>query len=149
MAKTAKLQLGDKSIDLPILEGSEGEKAIDISRLRAQTGYIALDPGFGNTGSCTSSITFIDGDKGILRHRGYRIEDLCEHASFLEVSYLLMNGVLPTEPELTAFKSDIRYHSLIHEDMKNFFNSAWIGMKIHMLSANQRMYMSDSCHISS
>ena len=88
MAKTVKLDLGETSIELPVFEGTEGEKAIDISKLRATTGYITYDNGLGNTGACISDITFIDGEKGILKHRGYTIENLSEKSSFLEVSYL-------------------------------------------------------------
>src|SRR5262249_20818070 len=93
---TAKLSFEGKDYELPVLVGSEGEKAIDITKLRDQTGAITLDPGYGNTGACQSAITFIDGDKGILRYRGYPIEELAEKASFLEVAYLLIHGDLPT-----------------------------------------------------
>ena len=86
MADTARLQIGDQSVELPIVEGSENEKALDTSALRSETGYITLDQGYGNTGSCQSGITFIDGDKGILRYRGYAIEDLSEHSNFIETS---------------------------------------------------------------
>ncbi len=124
MSKVAKLTLEDgKVIDLPVIEGSEGEKAIDITKLRAQTGYVTLDSGYMNTGACTSAITFLDGEKGILRYRGYDIADLCEKSSFLEVSYLLIYGYLPTETQFKAFREKIKLHSLIHEDMKNFFNT--------------------------
>jgi citrate synthase len=120
---TAKLILPDREIELPIIIGSENEKAIDITKLRDSTGYITLDPGYGNTGACLSDITFIDGDAGILRHRGYAIEELAEKFTFIEVSYLLIYGNLPTAEELLAFRSRIRNYSLIHEDMKNFFNN--------------------------
>ena len=96
MADTARLQIGDQSVELPIVEGSEDEKALDISALRSETGHITLDQGYGNTGSCQRGITFIDGDKGILRYRGYGIEDLSEHSNFIETSYLLIWGELPT-----------------------------------------------------
>jgi citrate synthase len=121
--KLAKLTLGDKQIDLPLIHGTEGELGIDISKLRSDTGAITLDNGYGNTGSCLSSITFIDGDQGILRHRGYDIEYLCENCSFVEVAYLLIYGDLPQPEELKIFRSQIWGHSLIHEDMKNFFSS--------------------------
>jgi citrate synthase len=124
MTKIAKLTLDDgRTIDLPVIEGSEKEKAIDITKLRAQTGYVTLDSGYMNTGACTSKITFLDGENGILRYRGYDIAELCEKSSFLEVSYLLIYGELPTADEFKAFRAKIRNHSLIHEDMKNFFNN--------------------------
>lgn len=122
MSQTAEIIIDGKSIKLPIIEGSEGEKAIDISKLRAQTGLITIDPGFKNTGSTTSAITFLDGEKGILRHRGYSIEDLAEKSSFLEVSYLLIYGALPTAEELKNFQSDITTHTLVHEDIKKLLD---------------------------
>ena len=112
----------NNELDLPIISGTEDEKAIDIRRLRSDTGYISYDPSYGNTGSCSSSITFIDGEKGILRYRGIPIEQLAEKATFVEVIYLLMYGQLPTESELVSFRKDLTYHSLIHEDMKRFFD---------------------------
>lgn len=117
----AKLIYGDQEVELPLLEGSIGERAIDISKLRDKTGLVTLDSGYGNTGSCVSDITFIDGDKGILLYRGYPIEQLAEKADFVEVSFLLIYGHLPSEQELEKFRSDLTYHSLIHEDMKKFF----------------------------
>ncbi len=122
MGETAKLKLDGKEIELPIVVGSENEKAIDISKLRAQTGYVTLDGGYKNTGACTSSITYLDGEKGILRYRGYAIEDLASKAEFLEVAYLIINGKLPNAEEYSKFRLDIRRHSIIHEDMKQFFN---------------------------
>ena len=110
------------SIELPVVQGSEQEKAIDVSALRGNTGYITLDPGYGNTGSCNSAITFIDGENGILRYRGYRIEDLAEHSTFLETSYLLINGKLPSAEELSSFEAQIKNHTLLHEDVKNFYD---------------------------
>ncbi len=118
---TAKLTLEGKEYELPLVVGSENEVGIDIAPLRAKTGAITLDPGYGNTGSCKSAITFIDGDRGILRYRGYPIEQLAEHASFVEVCYLLIYGHLPTAAELAAFDEKLTRHSLIHEDMKKFF----------------------------
>ncbi|MDJ0787186.1 MAG: citrate synthase [Myxococcota bacterium] len=123
MAETAELRVGDKTYELPIIEGSEGERAIDISKLRADSGLITLDPGYGNTGSCESAITFIDGEKGILRYRGYPIEELAEHSSFLEVAHLLMAGNLPSASELEKFRESIRYHTMLHEDFKSVFSS--------------------------
>ncbi|MCP5042717.1 MAG: citrate (Si)-synthase, partial [bacterium] len=100
MSEVAKLQFGDQTIELPVIVGSEGEKAVDITSLRSDTGLITLDPGYANTGSTKSDITFIDGDKGILRYRGIPIEELAEKSTFLEVSYLLTQGQLPTADEL-------------------------------------------------
>ena len=121
MTKTAKLSLNDQNIDLPVIVGSEGEVAIDISKLRGQTGAITLDPSFANTGACESAITYINGEKGILRYRGYDIADLAEHASFPEVCHLLIYGRLPTRPEREDFRGRLTRHSLVHEDMKKFF----------------------------
>lgn len=120
--KSAKLTLDNQVIELPIYEGSEREKSIDVSKLRAQTGYITFDPGYGNTGSCSSDITFIDGEKGILRYRGIPIEQLAENSTFTEVCFLLIYGHLPSEEEMSNFSNGIRYHSMIHEDMKRFFD---------------------------
>ena len=120
---TAKLQVDGKEIELPVVVGSEGEVGINVSKFRGQSGSITLDVGFANTGSCKSAITFIDGEKGILRYRGYSIEDLCAHSSFLEVSYLLIHGVLPTQAELDGFVKELKHHSLVHEDMKKFFEN--------------------------
>jgi citrate synthase len=119
--KTARLEYEGKSWDFPVVTGTEGESAIDIGQLRAKTGLITLDPSYGNTGSCLSAITFIDGEKGILRHRGYSIEQLAEAADFIEVAYLLIYGELPTEPQRAAFRKMLTENSLIHEDMLNFF----------------------------
>jgi len=122
MTEKAKIILPDgQSFDFPVLTGSEHEKGIDISSLRQQTGYITLDPGFVNTGSCESSITFLDGEKGVLRYRGYPIEELAEKSSFIEVGYLLINGELPKKDQLENFTNRINLHSMIHEDMRHFF----------------------------
>jgi citrate synthase len=121
MANDATLVLNDEKIDLPVTVGSEGEVGIDISRLRPQTGAITLDPSFANTGACESAIAYIDGEQGILRYRGYDIADLAEHASFPEVCHLLIYGELPTRPEREGFRARLTYHSLVHEDMKMFF----------------------------
>ena len=118
---TAQLHLRDKTFELPLVVGTENEVGIDITRLRAESGAITLDPGYANTGSCTSDITFIDGEQGILRYRGYPIEEVAETASFVEVCYLLIYGRLPTRAELDQFNNELTYHSLIHEDMKKFF----------------------------
>mgnify|MGYP002377098106 CR=1 FL=1 len=119
--KTAKISVEGKEIDLPVTVGSEGEVGIDISTLRAKTGAITLDPGFGNTGACESAVTFIDGEKGILRYRGFPIEDVAQNALFPETAFLLINGHLPTMKELLEWRAKLTYHSLIHEDMKKFF----------------------------
>ena len=123
MSETVKLSIEDKIYELPVIEGSENEKAIDISKLRSQTGYITIDTGFKNTGSTTSSITFLDGEKGILNYRGYSIEQLAEESDFLEVSYLLIYGDLPTKIEYEEFKTNITNHTLIHEDMRIFLDA--------------------------
>ena len=123
MSETVKLSIEDKIYELPVIEGSENEKAIDISKLRSQTGYITIDTGFKNTGSTTSGITFLDGEKGILKYRGYPIEQLAEKSDFLEVSYLLIYGDLPTKIEYEEFKKNITNHTLIHEDMRIFLDA--------------------------
>lgn len=123
MSEIAKLELGGKTYEFPVIEGTENEKAIDISALRALTGYITIDSGFKNTGSTKSAITFLDGEEGILRYRGYPIEQLAEKAEFLEVAYLLIYGELPTTTEYESFKNNITKHTLIHEDMKHFFDA--------------------------
>lgn len=125
MQETAKLTLENEgkqqTLELPIVTGSENEKGIDISTLRGKTGYVVLDPAFVNTASTSSSICFIDGDKGILRYRGIPIEQLAEKSTFVEVAYLLINGELPNRDQLDKFSTLLTRHSLIHEDMKHFF----------------------------
>ena len=120
---TAQLTYDGSSVDLPVVTGSEGERAVDIGKLRAQSGLITLDPGYGNSGSCTSAITFLDGEQGIMRYRGYPIEQLAEHATFLEVAYLLIYGELPTQAQLDEFKDEVTRHTLIREEMRHFFDS--------------------------
>ena len=120
--ETALLRLGDQEIELPVVVGSEGEHAIDISKLRSQTGYITLDEGFVNTGTTTSAITYLDGETGILRYRGYPIEELAAHSDFVEVSYLLMFGELPTAEQLDEFRQGLRQHTMLHEDIKSFYS---------------------------
>ncbi|WP_264553405.1 citrate synthase [Flavobacterium sp. N2038] len=122
MSKIATLEVDGKKIELPVITGSENESAIDINKLRDLTGFITIDPGYKNSGSCTSEITFLDGELGILRYRGYSIEDLAEKASFLEVSYLLIFGELPTAAELEQFENGIKKHSLVNEEMKNIID---------------------------
>ena len=121
--KKAKLILeNNKSIELPIIEGSEKEKAVDITSLRSQTGYITLDPGYGNTGACLSDITFIDGEAGILRYRGYPIEQVVLNTNFTDLSHLLIYGDQENTDNLIKFKKSLRKHAVIHEDMKRFFD---------------------------
>ncbi len=119
--ETAKLTFQDKEINLPILVGTECEVGLDITQLRNKTGAITSDSGYGNTGSCSSAITFIDGEKGILRYRGYPIEELAEKSTFTEIAFLLIYGRLPKKEELEKFNFELRHHSLLHEDMKKFF----------------------------
>jgi citrate synthase len=118
---SAKLILNGNEHELSVISGSEGEVAVDVRALRKASGAITYDPGYGNTGSCSSSITFIDGEKGILRYRGYPIEELARHTSFTEICHLLIHGDLPTKKEFSDFSRELTYHSLLHEDMKKFF----------------------------
>ncbi|GAB4474653.1 MAG: citrate synthase [Thermoflexibacter sp.] len=122
MSKTAQLHYDGKVYELPIVEGTENELALDISKLRDQTGLVTLDIGYKNTGATKSAITFLDGDLGILRYRGYSIEELAEKASFLEVAYLLIYGELPNKETFEKFKKDITLHTLVHEDMRKIFD---------------------------
>ncbi|RYD79088.1 MAG: citrate (Si)-synthase, partial [Sphingobacteriales bacterium] len=122
MSKTAILELDGKKYEFPVIVGSENEVAIDIDKLRGATGAITMDPGYKNSGSCKSDITFLDGEEGILRYRGYSIEDLAEKSSFLEVAFLLIFGELPTPNELEKFENDIRKYTLINEEMKNIID---------------------------
>ncbi|QOG03756.1 citrate synthase [Flavobacterium sp. MDT1-60] len=122
MSKIATLEVDGKKIELPVITGSENESAIDINKLRDLTGIITIDPGYKNSGSCKSEITFLDGELGILRYRGYSIEDLAEKANFLEVSYLLIFGELPTAQELEQFENGIKKHTLVNEEMKNIID---------------------------
>jgi citrate synthase len=143
--KKATIILEGQSYEFPIIEGTEGEKAIDISSLRAQTGHITLDIGYKNTGSTQSAITFLDGEKGILHYRGYAIEDLADKASFTEVSHLLLKGHLPSQAELNAFDDEIKQHTLVNEDLQNIFKSIPtgshpMGQLIAMISALSAYY---------
>ncbi len=133
---SAKLSIDGKDFEFPTLVGSEGEVGIDISSLRSQSNAITFDPGLGNTGLCKSAITFIDGEKGILRYRGYPIEQLAETAAFSEVAYLLIFGELPDRTQLAEWRRKLTYHSMIHEDMKKFFEGfPPTGHPMAMLSA--------------
>ena len=120
---TATLTHNGKPVTLPVVTGSEGESAIDIQKLRATTGLITLDPGFGNTGACRSAITFIDGEQGILRYRGSDIAELAEKSTFLEVAWLLLYGELPTRGELGSFTDEVTRHTMLHENFRRFFES--------------------------
>jgi citrate synthase len=122
MAENAKLIVGDRELDLPLLEGTEQESALDISVLRRETGLVTLDEGYVNTGSTRSSITFLNGEKGILRYRGYPIEELAANCDFVEVCYLLIYGELPDKEQIEAFRMSIRRHTMLHEDMRSFYN---------------------------
>jgi citrate synthase len=145
MSEKAELRVGDQTFELPIIEGTENEKAIDISKLRASSGLITIDPGFKNTGSTTSAITFLNGEQGILRYRGYAIEDLAEKASFLEVTYLLIYGELPNKAQYEKFTQEITHHTLIHEDIKNILdgfpsNSHPMGVLSSLVSSLTAFY---------
>ncbi len=122
MSEVAKLQIGDQQVDLPVVVGSENEHAVDISKLRGQTGYVTLDEGYGNTGSTTSAITYLDGDQGILRYRGYPVEVVAHRCDFIETSYLLIYGELPNAEQLAKFRTSLRRHTMLHEDMRSFYN---------------------------
>ena len=122
MKDNAELNYKGKSYKIPIFVGSEGEHALDVSRLRSETGLITLDPGFKNTGSTKSSITFLDGEQGILRYRGYPIDQLAKHSTFLEVAFLLIYGNLPSIQELESFEKDVSSHTLVHEDVKSIID---------------------------
>jgi citrate synthase len=121
--ETGELECDGKNLSLPVLRGTEDEVAVDITQLRAKTGLITFDPGYGNTGACRSSITYIDGEKGVLRYRGYPIEELAEKSSFLEVAWLLIHGELPTRAELSTFSREITRHTMLHEDFQRFFGA--------------------------
>ena len=118
MSISAEIKIDNSTYELPVIEGTEQERAIDIGKFRGESGVITIDPGFKNTGSTKSAITFLDGEKGILRYRGYSIEELAEKSSFVEVSYLLIYGELPSKEELTKFENSIKLHTLVHEDIK-------------------------------
>jgi len=143
MSKEAKLELDGKTITLPIVEGTEGEKAVDISNLRNDTGYITLDEGYGNTGSCSSKITFIDGDKGILRYRGIPIEELAERSNFVETAYLIINGQLPNRVQFRAFSDALTENQFLHEDMKYHFEVFPTGA--HPMAILSAMINAASC----
>src|SRR5246127_2147288 len=121
MGDTAKISIGAKTVELPILTGTTGPDVVDIRKLYGETDVFTFDPGFTSTASCESKITFIDGDKGILLHRGYPIDQLAEQSSFLEVCYLLLHGELPTAAQFTEFEHNITYHTMLHDQFDRFF----------------------------
>ena len=143
MSKEAKLELDGKIYPLPTVEGSEGEKAVDISSLRANTGYITLDDGYGNTGSCVSKVTFIDGDKGILRYRGIPIEELAEKSNFVETAYLIIYGDLPSRAQMKHFSDLLTDNQFLHEDMKFHFEGFPTGA--HPMAILSAMINAASC----
>ncbi|GAB3917308.1 citrate synthase [Larkinella terrae] len=145
MSNTAELSVDGKTYQFPTVVGSEQEKAIDISNLRDQTGYVTLDKGYKNTGATQSAITFLDGEEGILRYRGYSIEDLADKASFLEVAYLLIYGELPTQQQYAEFEDSIRRHTMVNEDMRKIFegfpnNAHPMGVLSSLVSALSAFY---------
>jgi citrate synthase len=145
MSDKAKLILEGKEYEFPIVTGTENENAIDIGKLRAATGHITIDSGFKNTGSTQSAITFLDGEEGILRYRGYSIEELADKAEFLEVAYLLIYGELPTQEEYATFKSEITHHTMVNEDMRKIFdgfpvNAHPMGIMSSLVSAMSGFY---------
>jgi len=145
MSDKAQLTLDGKTFEFPIIEGSEKEKAIDINSLRDVTGHITIDSGYKNTGATKSAITFLDGEEGILHYRGYSIEELAEKATFLEVSYLLIYGELPTKAQYEDFEHAIRTHTLVNEDMRKIFegfpvNAHPMGVLCSLVSAMSAFY---------
>src|SRR5438105_4294287 len=143
MSTTAKLELEGRPYELAIVTGSEGEKAVDISALRSNTGYITLDDGYANTGSCTSAITFIDGEKGIVRYRGIAIEELAEHSTFIETAYLLIYGHLPKRAELRRFSELLTENEKLHEDMRHHFEG--FPPNAHPMAILSSMINASSC----
>ena len=123
MSNSIKISYNNSTYEFPLIEGTENEKGIDIQNLRSKTGLITYDPGYKNTGSCKSNITFLNGEEGILRYRGHSIEELCSKASFVQVAYLLIYGELPNENELLVFENDIKKESIVDEDLKSILKS--------------------------
>lgn len=145
MSEKATITLEGKNVELPVITGTENEKAIDISKLRGQTGYVTFDEGYKNTGATISNITFLDGEKGILRYRGYSIEELAEKASFTEVCYLLLYGELPTATQLSEFENNLTQHTLVHENLMKVFEvfptgSHPMGQLMTLISALSSFY---------
>ena len=143
MSQTAKVEIEGKTYELPIVVGSEGEKSIDISQFRNETGYITLDDGYGNTGSCQSAITFIDGELGILRYRGIPIEELAEKSTFVETAYLIIYGHLPTPQEMREFSDLLTANAMLHEDMKHHFEG--FPASAHPMAILSAMINASSC----
>src|SRR5271170_2832792 len=143
MSEQAKLEIGGKVYQLPIVVGTEDERAVDISKLRQESGYITFDDGYSNTGSCSSAITFIDGDKGILRYRGIPIEELAEKSSFIETAYLIIYGDLPNRLQLKIFSDLLTEHQFLHEDMKYHFEGFPMGA--HPMAILSAMINAASC----
>ena len=142
MADTARITYQGKTYELPVVEGTFGEKAIDIGNLRKETGLITFDPGFMSTGSCKSSITFLDGENGILLYRGIPIDQLAEKSTFIETSYLLIYGILPNSKQLADFNHHITHHSMVHESIKRFYdgfpiNSHPMAVRPRLLAATR------------
>ena len=144
MSKQAKLELDGKSYSLPVVVGSEGEQAVDISTLRQTANYITLDDGYGNTGSCVSNVTFIDGDKGILRYRGYPIEELAEKSNFIETAYLIIYGELPNSAQMGRFSNLLTENEMLHESMKHHFES--FPASAHPMAILSSMINAASCY---
>jgi citrate synthase len=144
MPRAAILQLDGKSLELPIVVGTEQEQAIDISKLRGETGYITFDDGYSNTGSCQSAITFIDGEKGILRYRGIPIEQLAEHSTFVETAWLLIYGELPTAPQLRHFRDLLTKHEMLHEGLYKAFDG--FPSMAHPMAILSAMINAASCY---
>ncbi|MEX0653178.1 MAG: citrate synthase [Phycisphaeraceae bacterium] len=144
MNQTSKVQLGDKSVELPVVVGTENEHALDISNLRSETGYITLDDGYGNTGSCKSAITFIDGEKGILRYRGIPIEQLAAKSTFIETALLLIYGELPTKERLASFRAQLTEHQLLHEGLRHVFHG--LPANGHPMAILSSMINAVSCY---
>mgnify|MGYP001128580857 CR=1 FL=1 len=145
MSDSATLRFNNKETQLPVLTGSEGERGINIEKLRSQTGLITYDDGFGNTGSCASAITFIDGERGILRYRGYPIEELAEKSSFIEVAWLLIHGELPTEAQLRGFSGLLTEFQVLHEDMKYHFEG--FPPNAHPMAILSSMINASGCYV--
>src|SRR3954463_3995773 len=143
MSNVAELKLDGKQYTLPVVEGTEQERALCVSTLRDTTGYITLDDGYGNTGSCRSGITFIDGEKGILRYRGIPIEELAEHSTFIEVAHLLIMGKLPNREEIARFSNLLTEHQMLHEDMKHHFDG--FPSTAHPMAILSSMINASSC----
>ncbi len=144
MTETCKITIEGKSLELPIVTGAEGEKGIDIATLRQETGYVTLDDGYRNTGSCQSTISFINGEKGILRYRGYPIEELAEHSIFAESAYLVICGELPTQEQLERWSSLLTEHELLHESMRHLFDG--FPPTAHPMAILSSMINASSCY---